>query len=251
MENDLDSLSGLSKYLCVKKELSFTPSMDDLGWFHFVGYDRSGTTRDPKGVLKLRKQDPTESLIYRYMEPETMEVGRGEFECILAGIEKRIHQIRDSWDYQYLINSEEELELRRLQERAVKMQGILKEVEDSRETPTYYRELRGLFQTTLNGVEASVETAWVQIQLSGSPPYFLKGNEFVIDCNGRKILARRYFNDPRVVVEGTFEGDVRSPRNFSREVAADIKPDLVRFLGSYHPGIEEIFFCDDSKIKVS
>ena len=72
----------------------------------------------------------------------------------------------------------------------------------------------------------------------------------VVGDRARQILAHRYFKDPRVVVDGTFEGDVRRPTNFDSDLEEQTKVNLcILFKGLYYE-IEEVCFPNQERRSV-
>ena len=234
----------------------------DFTGFDFVGYDSSGVRRDPKGVMRLIKtHEPRKTLtqeLEQYhislmnlsgVQPREAYIGRSQFESQFRELEERIRQIEHSWKFKNIINYDDS-ELGQMRAQYQEMQRIMKQVNESLESPRVYRESRGRLvnNPVINGVEYTVNMAWTQTQIGeGSLPYFLKGDELVVSDSSKQIVAHRYFNDPRVVVHGTFEGDVRRPTNFSTELNEQTKANLTILFKQLYREIEEVAFPNEKK----
>ncbi len=222
--------------------------------FNFVGYDSSGTTRDPKGVLRLQKERETskiEKITYREDEPETLEVERTEFECEIRELENEIDRIKANLNLIGLTGSHD-IELKQYEAKFQDMQRIKKQVEESLENPRVYRETIGKLVNppVVNGVRYDVNLSRTQEQISEDKyPYYLKGDELVVSDGKTQVLAHRYFRDPRVVVDGTFEGDVRKPEKFSLNIDEQTQKNLSKLFKQLYPEIQEVAFLKGKKIK--
>jgi len=211
----------------------------------FVGYDSSGTTIDPKGVLRLREtstQDP-------FTQPREYALRRTVLDAGVVHLAEKIQRMNDS----HYIDPDFTNKKRRILERFNLLRDVQEQVDNSLEDPTVYREPRGRLASNpvVNGVEYTVHMAWTQTQIGeGKLPYFLKGDELVVSDGSQQILANRYFSDPRVIVHGTFEGDVRKPENFNTELDEQTKENLLILFRDLYKDIEEVCFPNSDTRKL-
>ena len=212
----------------------------DLSGFNFVGYSHSGLREDPKGIMKLeRPQNQLFQIIYyktNLDEPkEEIKVGRSIFEQKMKDLEASIAHIKQRSEYsliskepafdEYSLNNCGLSLLSKLKSKYQEMQRIKLQVDESLEDPRVYRETIGRITPSIkvNGIEYTVDLAWTEEQIGDGFSMFLKGKEMVVSDGAKQILAHRYFSDPRVVVDGAFEGDVRRPANFNFELDEQTK----------------------------
>lgn len=233
----------------------------------FLGYDSSGVTRDPKGILRLSETSTRgrdagfpnlfdvvipdyKNILFDRKEAREHRVGRTTLDAEVITLAEAIQEINESPYIDYDFSSKKRSRL----DRFNMLRDVQQQVTNSLEDPRVYRESRGRLvgNPTIDGVEFTVDMAWVQEQIGeGTLPYFLKGDEYVVARVGdnRKVLANRYFNDPRVVVAGTFEGDVRRPQNYSPELDNETKGRLTKLFRQLAQGVNEVTFPDHTRIK--
>lgn len=215
---------------------------DDIERYRFVGYDSSGTRTDRKGVMVFREIG---SKLFE-LSPFSREikVGRSGFDQEIERLEGLVQSAQNQI---YFTSGSHERDMQN-KRKLIALKDIQKRTDE--ENPTVYRESRGRLvnNPVINGVEYTVNMAWTQTQIGeGSLPYFLKGDELVVSDGSRQILAHRYFKDPRVVVHGTFEGDVRRPTNFSTEIDEQTKANLTILFKQLYREIEEVAFPNEKR----
>ena len=225
----------------------------DLSGFDFVGYSPFGLREDSKGIMRLErtKNEPFQ-IIYIKTSPnesqEEIKVGRTKFEKKMKELEARIADVGQkgfdiiSLDYYYTVLGESKLS--KMKRQYQEMQRIEQQVAESLEDPMVYRETIGRITPSIeiNGIEYTVDLAWTEEEIGSNPSMFLKGREMVVGDGTNQILAHRYFSDPRVVVDGAFEGDVRRPTNFNFELDEQTKVNLCALFKGLYREIEEVSF---------
>ena len=223
----------------------------DLSGFDFVGYSHFGLREDPKGIMRLErtKNEPFHIIYIKTSFNESQEeikVGRTKFEKKMKELEERIVDIEgrgyDLTTPDYTILGESKLS--KMKRQYQEMQRIEQQVAESLEDPMVYRETIGRITPSIeiNGIEYTVDLAWTEEEIGSNPSMFLKGREMVVGDGTNQILAHRYFSDPRVVVDGTFEGDVRRPTNFNFELDEQTKVNLCALFKGLYREIEEVSF---------
>ena len=224
----------------------------DLSGFDFVGYSPFGLREDSKGIMRLErtKNEPFHIIYIKTSFNESQEeikVGRTKFEKKMKELEVRIADIKGrGYDLtnhdKYTILGESNLDKLKRQYR--EMQRIHQQVDESLEDPRVYRETIGRITPSIeiNGIEYTVDLAWTEEEIGSNPSMFLKGREMVVGDGTNQILAHRYFSDPRVVVDGAFEGDVRRPTNFNFELDEQTKVNLCALFKGLYREIEEVSF---------
>ncbi len=243
-------------------------ALDFVTGLRFLGYDSSGTTIDPKGVLRLAETStggrfdrdimfsnilerfsgdyflPSRDKSY-FKQPREHRVGRTNLDAEVITLAEAIQNM----NFKLFIN--DDLKTKR---RFNMLRDAQQQVDNSMEDPRVYRETMGRLVSNpkIDGIEFSVDLAWTQHQIGeGTSPYFLKGHEYIATKVGedRKVLANRYFKDSRVVIAGRFEGDVRRPQNYSAEFDNESKGRLTKLFGQIVSDIDEVIFPDSTRFK--
>jgi len=233
----------------------------------FMGYDSSGVTRDPKGVLRLRETstrsrdsgfpnlfDRFEILYTKndfsdlFGKSDEYKVSRTVLDAEVLLLAEQINEMNSSPYIEYDFSSKKRNNL----DRFNMFRDVQEQVETSLEDPRTFREHFGTLvgNPVIDGVEFTVQMGQVQHQIGeGMMPYFLKGREYVVNDGNKQVLANRYHSDPRVVVACSFEGDYRRPTNTSGEFELDEKRTLMKLFKQLVPEIHEVTFPDNTRIR--
>ena len=260
----LESFAGRMGIRTFIRERSSIP--DYVTGLRFLGYDGSGVTRDPKGVLRLMQTStrgsgmgfpfsgdyflsPRKSELF-IEEPTIYTVGRTVLDAEVVLLAKKIMEFNDSFINMYYVHRNQIKVL----DRFNMLMNVQEQVANSLENPRIFRERKGRLtpNPNIDGTEYTVDMAWTCEQIGeGELPYFLKGDELVVSKpdEEQKVLAHRYSKDPRVVVGMKFTGDFRKPDNYETEFGFDDKRNLMKLFREIYPTIHEVTFPDNTRVR--